>query len=315
MRKSLKQQRRFEKLQQELGPDLLAYLSDPAIIEIHLNADGRLWIRTHEEFKDTSIFMDPLQSRELIGSVADHYGLVANHAAPLLEAEIPESGYRFVAFLPPVVTAPAFSIRKPSTQIFTLDDYRHQNVITSHQIEVLRGGIHANESILIAGGPGTGKTTFANALLNEMVALGHPYQRFILIEDIRELKCTAPNTLPLKTADFINHHTLFIKTLRASPDRLIIGECRGSEMATVLQAWNTGTKGGLATIHANTARSALMRVNDMAQESDIPSSPRLIVESIGFVVSLTSHAKSGRQVNEVLQVLDYKDDDYVLQKC
>jgi type IV secretion system protein VirB11 len=199
--------------------------------------------------------------------------------------------------------------------VFSFEDYLNQKVMTPLQVEIIRGSILTQESIIIAGGPGTGKTTFANTLLAEMFRLGSPHQRFILIEDIKELHCPAPNKVPMKTSDLIDHEHLLKVTLRKSPNKIIVGECRGKEMMMLLKAWNTGARGGLATIHANSAESALLRIYDMAVESGVVPSPYLICESINLIIALDFTNGNQRQVKEIVQVLGYKEGKYVLNYC
>lgn len=316
MKNTIKEQRLEAKFQSELGSSITSYLLNDAIVDIMLNPDGRLWVRDKiQGFLDTNENMDPLHAHQLIGSIADHSWLVVNESNALLETELPIYKYRFVGLVPPLVISPCFTIRKSASLLFSLDDYIEQKIVTDRQAQIIRAAINANDTILIAGGPGTGKTTFANALLHEMVQLGNPNQRFILIEDTRELQCSAPNTVPIKTNALHDYDRLLNTTLRKSPERIILGECRGKEIITLLNAWNTGTKGGLTTIHSNSAKSALLRVSEMAKESGDSVSPRFICESINMIVSIGFDKDHKRLVKEIVQVVDYKDGEYVLINC
>ena len=313
-RNTIKYQRLIDKLQNEMGSTLLSYLSDPEVLEVSLNPDSKLWINHQSKgYIDTGESMDGINAQQLICSIANYAGLVINEENSLLETELPILGYRFTGLISPTVVSPCFTIRKPSAQVFGLSHYIEQRMLKSQQADVIKDAILANQSLLIVGGSATGKTTFANTLLNEMVLLGKPNQRFIIIEDTRELACTASNKLELKTSRHIDHERLLKVTLRLSPDKVIVGECRGKETLMLLKAWNTGTRGGLATIHANTARSALQRIKDMAQESGYIPSPYLICESINMVISLGFNEKRQRSVNEIVYVTGYKDSEYVLQ--
>lgn len=298
-----------EKLHSELGAELLSYLSDPAILEIMLNPDGRIWIE-HKTLGLCATLdeMSPIVARQLLGTIADFSGSVINEAEPILETILPFTRYRFQGLIPPVVSAPCFAIRKFSAIHFSLQDYIDQDRLTLEQGEFIREAITLEDSILIAGGPGSGKTTFANALLNEMVLLGNANQRFVIIEDTPELRCLAANTVFLKTSATCDHSQLLRATLRLRPNKICLGECRGKEMLTLLKAWNTGTPGGLTTIHSNSAESALIRVVEMAEESGSAVSPYFICESIQLIVSMAD-----RRIREIKRLVGYQEDRYVFE--
>jgi type IV secretion system protein VirB11 len=163
------------------------------------------------------------------------------------------------------------------------------------------------------GGPGTGKTTFANALLAEMVSFAKKTERILILEDTQELQSTAPNTVFLKTTPTVNFQHLLRASLRLRPDRICMGECRGAEMLTLLKCWNTGTPGGLATLHANSAKAALIRVQEMVAESGSIAQPQLIAEAINVIVSLSFHPIHGRVINDILEVRGHSHEDFHLQ--
>jgi type IV secretion system protein VirB11 len=147
-------------------------------------------------------------------------------------------------------------------------------------------------NILVAGGTSSGKTTLANALLAELAALD---ERVILIEDTRELQCAAPDTVALRTRPgAVNMADLVRSTLRLRPDRIIVGEVRGGEALDMLKAWNTGHPGGIATVHANSARSALYRLEQLIQEAVATVPRRLIAEAIDLIVFITGRGTARR---------------------
>jgi type IV secretion system protein VirB11 len=130
--------------------------------------------------------------------VAHHVGAEVHAERPRVSAELPETGERFEGLLPPVVTAPAFAIRKPAVAVFTLDDYVAAGIMTAHQAASLRAAVSSRKNILVAGGTGTGKTTLTNALLAEIAGTS---DRVVLIEDTRELQCRAPNLVAMRTKE------------------------------------------------------------------------------------------------------------------
>src|SRR3546814_256883 len=157
--------------------------------------------------------------------------------------------------LPPVSTAPCFAIRKPAAKVYTLEDYVADRIMMPLQADALRKAVRDRRNILIAGGTSSGKTTLANALLAEIARAD---ERVILIEDTRELQCAAPDCVALRTKPgVVGLADLVRSTLRLRPDRIIVGEVRGPEALDMLKAWNTGHPGGIATVQANAAHSAL----------------------------------------------------------
>ena len=170
--------------------------------------------------------------------------------------------------------------------------------------------IFQRRNILVAGGTSTGKTTLTNALLAEVAKTS---DRVVLIEDTRELQCAAPDTVALRTkASVANMADLVRSTLRLRPDRIIVGEVRGGEALDMLKAWNTGHPGGIATVHANSARSALYRVEQLVAESVVTVPRRLIADAIDMVLFIAGRG-SARRVETVLSVtgLD-RDGDYAV---
>ena len=156
-------------LRTALGTSIAAWLDDPEIVEVMLNPDGRLWVdRLGAGLADTGMTVSAADGERIIRLVAHHVGTEVHARSPRVSAELPESGERFEGLLPPVVTAPAFAIRKPAVAVFTLDDYVASGIISAGQCASLREAVTGRENILVAGGTGTGKTTLTNALLAEI---------------------------------------------------------------------------------------------------------------------------------------------------
>jgi type IV secretion system protein TrbB len=186
-------------LRTALGPAITRFLNDPAIVEVMLNPDGRIWVdRLSEGLAETGEVLCAGDGERIVRLVAHHVGAEVHSRSPRVSAELPETGERFEGLLPPVVAAPAFAIRKPAVAVFTLDDYEAAGIMTADQATTLRAAVAARANILVAGGTSTGKTTLTNALLAE-VAKGA--DRVVIIEDTRELQCAAPNLVAMRTKE------------------------------------------------------------------------------------------------------------------
>ena len=242
-------------LRTALGPAIATFLEDPSIVEVMLNPDGRLWIdRLSGGLEDTGRTLSAADGERIVRLVAHHVGAEVHPGSPRVSAELPETGERFEGLLPPVVTAPAFAIRKPAVAVFTLEDYVAAGTMTAGQAILLREAVAARKNILVAGGTGTGKTTLTNALLAEIAGTS---DRVVLIEDTRELQWRAPNLVAMRTKDGVASLSDLVRSsLRLRPDRIPIGEVRGAEALDLLKAWGTGHPGGIGTIHAGTALGA-----------------------------------------------------------
>src|SRR5271165_6205162 len=167
-------------LRTALGPAITNWLEDPAIVEVMLNPDGRLWVdRLKEGLADTGERLSAADGERIVRLVAHHVGAEVHPASPRISAELPETGERFEGLLPPVVAAPAFAIRKPAVAVFTLDDYVAAGIMCARQAETLRAAVAERQNILVAGGTSTGKTTLTNALLAEVAKTA---DRIVLIE-------------------------------------------------------------------------------------------------------------------------------------
>ncbi len=308
-----KSSRLQQKLWRELGNSLIEWLACDTVVEVMLNPDGRLWVHDQKSGLTYRETMSAIQAMNLIGTIASLNGTTVNEFSPILECEIPYLKHRFEAIVPPVVTAPVFSIRKRALRILTLNDYIDQGVLTEHQAARLRYAVAERKTILIVGGPGTGKTTFANALLDEITQQNHQSERILILEDTPELQSNVPNTVFLRTTQHVNFQQLLRASLRLRPDRICMGECRGAEMLTLLKCWNTGTPGGIATLHANSAKAALIRVQEMVAESGSMAQPQLIAEAINIIVSLSFTPLRGRKVSDILELTGHHNQDFQLQ--
>jgi len=299
-------------LRTALGASIAAWLDDPAVIEVMLNPDGRLWVdRLGEGISDTGEVLSAADGERIVRLVAHHVGVEVHARSPRVSAELPEGGERFEGLLPPVVAAPAFAIRKPAVAVFTLGDYAASGIMSPAEAETLRHGVETRANILVAGGTGSGKTTLVNALLAEVAKTT---DRIVLIEDTRELQCAAPNLVAMRTKDGVASLSDLVRSsLRLRPDRIPIGEVRGAEALDLLKAWGTGHPGGIGTIHAGSALGALRRMEQLIQEAVVTVPRALLGETIDLIAVLVRDGH-GRRLAELARVegLDPATGDYSL---
>lgn len=287
-------------LRTALGVEIARWLEEPAVIEVMLNPDGRLWVdRLGEGLAATDSLMNAADGERIIRLVAHHVGAEVHAGAPRVSAELPEGGERFEGLLPPVVAAPSFTIRKPAVAVFTLADYVASGIMADWQANLLADAVESRKNILVAGGTSTGKTTLTNALLAEVASSS---DRVVLIEDTRELQCAAPNLVSLRTKDGVASLSDLVRSaLRLRPDRIPIGEVRGAEALDLLKAWGTGHPGGIGTIHAGSALGTLRRLEQLIQESVVTVPRALIAETIDIIAVLVRDG-TGRRLAELAEV-------------
>jgi type IV secretion system protein TrbB len=282
-------------LRTAMGAAITGWLDDPAIVEVMLNPDGRLWIdRLAGGLSDTGKRLSAEDGERIVRVVAHHVGAEVHPGSPRISAELPERGERFEGLIPPIVAAPAFAIRKPAVAIFTLGEYARAGIMTGEQADFLCDAVAQRRNILVAGGTSTGKTTLVNALLAEVAGTA---DRVILIEDTRELQCRVPNLVALRTKDGVASLSDLVRsTLRLRPDRIPVGEVRGAEALELLKAWGTGHPGGIGTIHAGSATGALHRLEQLIQEVVVTVPRALIAEAINVIAVLAGRGTSRRLV-------------------
>ena len=303
--------RRRQMLRTAFGPAIAAALADPAVLEVMVNPDGRLWIdRATEGRADTGERLGSAEAERIIRLVAAHVRREVTDSSPIVSAELPESGERFEGVMPPVSIAPCFSIRKPADVLFTLANYVAAGIMTPIQSGVLAKAVRDRRNIVVAGGTSSGKTTLVNALLAEIAQLD---ERVVILEDTRELRCAAEDVVSLRTKPGVASLADLVRsTLRLRPDRIIVGEVRGPEALDMLKAWNTGHPGGITTLHANSASAALFRLEQLIQEAVVTVPRDLISIAIEVVVFLDGRG-SQRRVASILEMAGLDDDgDYVL---
>lgn len=303
-------QRSARMLRTALGARIADWLATDDIAEIMLNPDGRLWLdRLGSGLEDTGERLSFADGERIVRLVAHHVGAEVHAGAPRVSAELPEGGERFEGLLPPVVAAPAFSIRKPAGRIIRLEAYVEAGVMAPDQAQVLRAAVADRRNILLAGGTSSGKTTLANALLAELT---DGRERIALIEDTVELQCAAANQVAMRSKDGVATLTQLLRaTLRLRPDRIIIGEVRGPEALDLVKAWGTGHPGGIATLHAGSASGALHRLEQLIQETVVTVPRALIAETVDVIAVLGGRGGERRLV-ELVRVEGLTDGAYAL---
>ncbi|WP_172265691.1 P-type conjugative transfer ATPase TrbB [Caulobacter sp. RHG1] len=280
-------------LRTALGPLLLARLEDPGVAEVMLNPDGRVWIdRFDTGLADAGLSVSAADAERILRLVAHHVAAEVHAGRPRLSAKLPGTGERFEGWMPPVVAAPTFALRKPASLVFSLGDYVRDGVMTERQGQVLADAVRDRANILVAGPTSSGKTTLVNALLAEMARTG---DRVIVAEDVPELKCAAQNQVAMSTCDSVVSLTDLVRSaLRLRPDRIIIGEVRGPEALDLIKAWGTGHPGGVGTLHAGSAVGALLRLEQLIQEVVAVVPRALIAETIDVIAVLAGRGRARR---------------------
>ena len=309
---SIVSDRKVAALRQAMGPVIAQALADRLVVEVMVNPDGRIWVdRIGEGRSFTGEMLASDDANRILRLLADHAGEVVTRDRPRVSATLPQTGERFQGAFMPLVAIPAFAIRKRPEVVFDLADYVARGSLEPQTADLLREAVQERRNILIAGGTGSGKTTFANALLAEPA---FAQDRVVLIEDTAELQCAAADRVELLTKrvePVVTMTDLVRDTLRLRPDRIVIGEVRDGSALDLLKAWNTGHPGGLATIHANSALEALTRLEDLIGEVTQRIPYRAIAAAINVVVFI-ERTREGRRVRSVSEVLGWGPEGYDL---
>ena len=308
----MKDNTRFTERLDFLFQDIKPYLIDDDVCEIMVNDDSKVWVDT---FSKGLIYTGKILTNDIVSNIivqiANHSHKICNKDNPLLEAEI--LNMRFQGFLSPdIVKNSSFCIRKHAKKIFNLDDYVKNKTMTKYQKEIIIQAIYNRKNIIVAGGTGSGKTTLVNALLFEIAKLNN---RIIIIEDTKDLKCDAENKLALISTKTTSMEDLLRATLRSRPDRIIVGEVRGSEAFTLINAWSTGHKGGISTVHSNSAFHTLTRIETLVGFGTDKVQPSIIVDAIDVIIYIKK-TPTGRVIEEIRKVITYdkKKEEYITEK-
>ena len=303
--------RLVRKLQEALGDQLCIALDDATVVEIMLNPDGKLFIERLGHGVAPAGEMSSAAAEMVIGTVAHALQSEVDMEQPIVSGELPIGGHRFEGLLPPVVAKPAFTIRRRASRLIPLGDYVRTGVMTEYQAATIRSAISAGLNIIISGGTGSGKTTLANAVIDEIVKFA-PEDRLVILEDTAEIQCAADNAVLLHTSDSIDMARLLKSTMRLRPDRIVVGEVRDGAALTLLKAWNTGHPGGVATIHSNTAMSALRRLEQLTAEASQQPMHEVIGEAVDLIISI-ERTPRGRIVRDIIQVERFINGQYEIE--
>lgn len=297
-------------LRTAMGSQIASALDDPNVLEVMLNPDGLLWVDRMAGGRLAVGKLSASDGERIIRLVAAHVGSEVHRTRPLLSAELPVTGERFEAVLPPASPAPAFAMRKRAIHAFTLDQYECEGILSSHQADCLREAVQQRLNILIAGPTSSGKTTLANALLAEVAKTD---DRVLVLEDTVELQCTARDQVSLRSQPgIVTMADLVRSTLRLRPDRIVVGEVRGAEALDLIKAWGTGHPGGIATIHAGSSLGALLRMEQLILEVAHTAPRPLIAEAVDLIVVLDGRGRE-RRVRQLSRVLGYDEQGYRLK--
>jgi P-type conjugative transfer ATPase TrbB len=300
------------KLERDCGPVFMSALRDPRTVELMLNADGNLWQERLGEGMNIIGTIPPIRAQAILKTIASYHGQVVTAISPRLECNFPIDGSRFAGQLPPIVSEVTFALRKKASQVYSLDQYVEDGIMSFHQCAAMKSAVRGHRNILVVGGTGSGKTTLLNALIAEMVAQSTS-ERFVTLEDTAELQCSAINKVQYYTTGLIGMSELVKGTLRMRPDRILVGEVRDGTALDLLDAWNTGHPGGAASLHADNANSGLTRMKSLiSRNKSAPAEIEpLIGDAVHVVVHITRTPAHGRKVMEILEISGYRNGVYL----
>ncbi len=275
------------------GP-LEPLLNDPTVSDILVNTYSHVYVERRGVLELTNVvFKDNKHLMQIIDKIVSGVGRRVDESSPLCDARLPD-GSRVNVIIPPLaVDGPVLSIRKFGTKPLTADDLLRFGAMTQPMLEVLMGAVKARLNIVVSGGTGSGKTT----LLNVLSGFISPFERIVTIEDSAELQVKQEHVVRLETRPpnvegngAVKQRELVINALRMRPDRIILGEVRGEETLDMLQAMNTGHDGSLTTIHSNTPRDAIARMETMAMMGSVRLPEKAIRSQIASAVHVIVQA-------------------------
>lgn len=303
-----------------LGP-LEPLLADPTISDILVNNCRQCYVERAGKLELTNVtFDDDRHLLKIIDKIVSRIGRRVDESSPMVDARL-QDGSRVNAIIPPLaLDGPVLSIRKFSRVPLKMDNLLAFGTLTPEIAELLAAMVHSKLNILISGGTGSGKTTTLNILSSYIPAT----ERIVTIEDAAELQMQQPHVVRLETRPpniegkgEVNQRALVRNALRMRPDRIILGEVRGGEAFDMLQAMNTGHEGSMATVHANTARDALMRIENMIGMAAMQMPPRAarqqIASALSAVIQIQRLSDGRRKLISLSEVTGMEGDTLTMQ--
>ena len=311
----------------EIADDVLGYgpleplLRDESVTEVMVNNHDRIFVEREGRLERTDAsFADNAHLLRIIDKIVSQVGRRIDESSPMVDARLPD-GSRVNAIIPPLsLRGPTLTIRKFSRDPYTMDDLINFNSLTPQAAQFLAACVKGKLNVLISGGTGTGKTT----MLNAMSAFVPGDERIVTIEDAAELQLQQDHVITLESRPpniegqgEIRIRELVRNALRMRPDRIIVGEVRGAETLDMLQAMNTGHEGSLTTIHANTPRDALSRLETLVLTAGVDLPLRAIREqtssAFDVLVQISRLVDGSRRVTHITEVLRMESDVITLQ--
>jgi len=291
----------LESISLNLGGLVTDALNDPDVIEIMLNPDGCLWVEKFGQPMTEVGFISSIQAEAALCLIASAQKATLSREFPILEGLVPLDNSRIEGLLSPIVAGVAFAIRKKASKIFTFEEYVIAGILAPEARIILEELVIKRRNLLVAGCAGAGKSTFINAVI-EAIARLTPMDRLIIIEDVGEIQSSSRNRVELCTTDFVDMERLLKVTLRLRPDRIIVGEVRDVAALALLKSWNTGHSGGMATLHANNATEAMIRLEELIAEGNFMPQKSVLARAINFIVFINKDERGIRRVTEIVRV-------------
>ncbi len=304
-----------------LGP-IERYMHDPEISDILVNTHNQVYIEKFGklELTDTK-FKDDNHVMQIIDRIVSKIGRRIDESSPMVDARLSD-GSRVNAIIPPLaLDGPILSIRRFRVNVLSVDDLLNHKSLTHPMVELLKGMVRSRLNVVISGGTGAGKTTLLNILSAYIPAV----ERIVTIEDSAELQLQQPHVVRLETRPpniegrgGVTQRDLVRNSLRMRPDRIIIGEVRGPEIYDMLQAMNTGHDGSLTTIHANSTRDVLLRLETLMLLTgiEIPEKAirELISSAINVVVQISRYSDGTRKISSISEIVGMERDTITMQE-
>lgn len=304
-----------------LGP-IQPLMDDESITDIMVNGPDHVFIERNGlvELSDIS-FVDEAQVLEIAKRIASRVGRRVDESVPMCDARLAD-GSRVNIVAPPIaIDGTSISIRKFKKQKLGLEELAHNGSMSNEMAQLLAVAARCRLNILVSGGTGSGKTTLLNALSQYI----SPKERIITIEDAAELQLQQPHVVRLETrtagiegSGAIGQRQLVINSLRMRPDRVIVGECRGAEAFEMLQAMNTGHDGSMTTLHSNSPRDAISRVESMVMmaTSSLPLEAirRTIVSAVDLIIQISRLHDGSRRLMSITEVVGLEGNSVVMEE-